>query len=127
MAKNKTEQLKELFELIDGVFETRTIEKKEDDIDIICAAAIEKFGKAAQIMKAIEELSELQRALARYIAWSETDGKTSEISDKLIENIHEELADTCIMCIQMEQIFGHDKRITSAKIEHLRELVEMER
>ena len=60
----------------------------------ILTAAIERFGPAGQIDKAVEELSELIRALARMDDWT---------------NIAEEMADVRIMLDQLELIFrNHD-------------------
>lgn len=61
---------------------------------MILQAAIQKFGKGPQRDKAIEELSELIRALAR-------------CDDR--DNIAEEMADVRIMLDQLEMIFdNHD-------------------
>ena len=57
----------------------------------ILNAAIQKYGRGTQQFKAIEELSELIRALARF-------------DD---ENIAEEMADCYIMLAQLELIYGN--------------------
>lgn len=62
---------------------------------LILTKAVDHYGRGPQRDKAIEELSELIRALAR------CDGP---------ENIAEEMADVRIMLDQLEIIFGnHDK------------------
>ena len=63
----------------------------------ICAAAVKRFGPRDQILKAIEELAELQRALARYSAkW---------MDERSVANVHEEVADVEIMMAQLRLIF----------------------
>jgi NTP pyrophosphatase (non-canonical NTP hydrolase) len=58
---------------------------------------IEKFGKEAQTIVAIEELSELQKELCKHLR-----GQTN------FENIIEEIADVKIMLAQLELIFDCD-------------------
>lgn len=58
---------------------------------------IDKFGEKAQVIVAIEELSELQKALCKYLR-----GQTN------FENIVEEIADVKIMLEQLELIFDCD-------------------
>jgi NTP pyrophosphatase (non-canonical NTP hydrolase) len=73
----------------------------------ILRATIEHYGGSGQQLKAIEELSELIRALAR-------------ANDP--ENIAEEMADVRIMLDQLEIIFGnHDevKRWEFRKLQRL--------
>lgn len=63
----------------------------------ICAAAVKRFGPRDQILKAIEELAELQRALARYSAkW---------MDERSVADVHEEVADVEIMMAQLRLIF----------------------
>lgn len=124
---NLPEEIRELVKLLDSVFDRVDIDKEPDDIDELCAAAIKRFGAASQILKAIEELSELQRALVRYMAWTEHKEGGMLVEDALVANIHEELADVLIMGVQLEKIFGHNADVMDAKLEHLRELVEMEK
>ena len=58
---------------------------------------IEKYGKEAQTIVAIEELSELQKALCKYLRGQDN-----------FENIVEEIADVKIMLEQLELIFDCD-------------------
>lgn len=123
--KIKEKELKELVKLLDGIFDETAPEKSdEDDINALCAAAVKKFGVGCQVMKAIEELLELQRALVRFIVWSDGEKGGRSEGNALLKNIHEEMADVLIMNIQLEKIFGHDADLIDAKIEHLRGLVE---
>ena len=73
----------------------------------ILMRAIHYFGPGAQRDKAIEELSELIRALAR--------------SDDR-ENIAEEMADVRIMLDQLELIFMNGERVRQIELEKLRRL-----
>lgn len=72
-----------------------------DELDLTLREAVLRFGASAQMAVAIEELSELQRALARVYA-----GRMDR------ENIVEEIADVGIMLVQMQAVFG----ITEAEI-----------
>jgi NTP pyrophosphatase (non-canonical NTP hydrolase) len=73
----------------------------------ILKATIEKYGRGAQRDKAIEELSELIRALAR-------------CDDP--ENIAEEMADVEIMLAQMRIILGNDTDVERWKVKKLQRL-----
>ncbi len=73
----------------------------------ILKAAIRKYGPGAQRDKAIEELSELIRALAR-------------CDDK--ENVAEEMADVRIMLDQLEIIFGNGQKVARWEVMKLRRL-----
>lgn len=64
----------------------------------IIAAAIRHNGTVKQILKAIEELGELQRALARDLS-----GEAME--DGVPENVYEEIADVEIMLAQLRMIY----------------------
>ena len=73
----------------------------------ILKAAIEKYGRGTQRDKAIEELSELIRALAR--------------ADDA-ENVAEEMADVRIMLDQLEIIFGNGPKVAAWEVKKLRRL-----
>jgi len=73
----------------------------------ILKAAIRKYGRGAQRDKAIEELSELIRALAR-------------CDDA--ENVAEEMADVRIMLDQLEIIFGNGSKVAAWEVTKLRRL-----
>ena len=75
----------------------------------ILTAAIEHYGVGAQWSKAIEELSELIRALAR--------------ADD-IKNIAEEMADVRIMLDQLEIIFHNREQVRKYELEKLKRLSE---
>ena len=63
----------------------------------ICDAALRSFGRVGNILKAVEELAELQRALCRHLA-APTDEAT-------LANVHEELADVQIMLNRLLTLF----------------------
>ena len=73
----------------------------------ILTAAIRHYGKGNQWAKAIEELSELIRALAR-----------SDDHD----NIAEEMADVRIMLDQLEIIYGNRESVRIWELRKLRRL-----
>lgn len=64
----------------------------------LCSKVIDKFGRTNQIIKCIEECSELIQALSKYILLDEDD-----------PNIAEELADVSIMLTQMFYIFDYNQ------------------
>ena len=83
----------------------------------ICSAAVDRFGPKDQILKAIEELAELQRALARYSAkWMDT---------RSSDNVHEEIADVGIMIAQLRLMFDANEidDWTDSKLESLARMV----
>ena len=77
--------------------------------------AIETYGKDDQIWMAIEEMSELSNALAKYRR-----GRVTK------EDVCEEIADVEIMCHQMVIIFGvtNVTEILQTKMERLKNRLE---
>lgn len=74
---------------------------------------IDNFGKRSQVIVAIEELSELQKELCKYLR-----------DDMDLSNIIEEMADCEIMLEQLKLIFGNSKeveRVKAYKIKRTRE------
>lgn len=61
----------------------------------VYAQALNTFGAMAQLVKAIEELSEAQKEICRTL-----------LGDKATEHLAEEVADATIMLEQVRQIFG---------------------
>ncbi len=84
-----------------------TTRKIETPRQAILRAAVEKYGPGAQQMKAIEELGELIRALAR-------------ADDP--DNIAEEMADVEIMLGQLRIILGNDADVERWKVKKLQRL-----
>ena len=90
----------------------------------LCEKAISKWGEAAQINKAIEELLELAIALTRYQNLNIKDEDYQEKAYKILDNIHEEREDVEIMLRQLDVIFGRSEEWQHKKYEHLQAIVE---
>ena len=84
-------------------------------------AAVDKWGKRAQVLKAIEEMSELSQALLKLI-FHEDFGTGNR--DEIMLNIAEERADVEIMLNQLHVIFGDNSDAEAVKLEHLAALLE---
>lgn len=67
--------------------------------EVICRRAIYKWGQRKQMLKAIEEMNELSRALCRYLSEDKPRPAT-------IANVCEEAADVTIMLEQLRMIFN---------------------
>ena len=90
---------------------------REEKAREICAAAVETYGFEDQMLQAIEELSELQRAITRVI---------KAPADR--DNLHEEVADVEIMLMQLRTIFDEDEidDWKESKLERLARMVGVE-
>ncbi|NFH81786.1 hypothetical protein FDA09_16915 [Clostridium botulinum] len=66
-----------------------SIEKQTE----ICNKAIRTFGEHTQMIKTMEELGELTRAISRVLLGQ---------GEERIENLHEEIADVEIMLMQLK-------------------------
>lgn len=82
--------------------------------------AVEKFGKRAQMLVAIEEMSELTKALLKYVRYEDFGQGDKE---SVLNSIAEERADVAIMLSQLEVIFGENAEVEWQKLEHLEKLV----
>ena len=89
----------------------------------LCEKAISKWGEAAQINKAIEELLELAIALTRYQNLNLRDEDYQEKAYKILDNIHEEREDVEIMLRQLDVIFGRSEEWQRKKYAHLQLIV----
>ena len=76
----------------------------------IMERAIETYGKESQILKTIEEMSELTKALLKY---------SFEDTGIYWAAVREEMADVFVMLSQMELIFGDVTDIEIEKLERL--------
>lgn len=74
------------------------------------SAAISKYGEKAQQMMAIEEMSELTKAICKY--WRYPTPET-------VTDILEEMADVEIMLEQLKLMFGDPKEVKETKIHRL--------
>ena len=75
----------------------------------ILEGAIEKWGATAKVVVAIEELSELQKELCKFLRYGSCDALT----------MHDEMADVSIMLNQLSLIFGDPTDREIAKLERL--------
>lgn len=94
-----------------------TIEVSEEEL---YKAAVQKFGERAQILVAIEEMSELTKALLKHIRHE--DFNQGDYDD-IVESIAEERADVSIMLNQLTVIFGKNEDAETEKLEHLADIV----
>ena len=68
-----------------------------------------KFGEKNQVIKAIEEMSELQKELCKVVL-------TPNLTIKPTDEVIDELADVEIMCAQLRHIFGISEQVDERKI-----------
>lgn len=89
----------------------------------ILEAAIETWGEEAQIVVAIEEMSELTKALSKYLRYY-----LAEQGDhgQIVADIREEMADVGIMLNQMALIFGDPTDQEILKLLRLEQRIEAE-
>lgn len=87
----------------------------------ILEAAIDTWGSEMQIVVAIEEMSELTKALTKYIRAN--DLATDDIVG-IAANIREEMADVGIMLNQLSLIFGDTAEEEIRKLNRLRQRIE---
>lgn len=69
---------------------------------VVYRKAIKRFGKVNQMVKAIEEMSELTKVLAKIL------GVGGEVS---LDDLVEEIADTTIMMEQLRLIYNIDDQV----------------
>jgi NTP pyrophosphatase (non-canonical NTP hydrolase) len=82
----------------------------------ILEAAIDTWGSEMQIIVAIEEMSELTKALTKYIR--------ADDAATIVTNIREEMADVGIMLNQLSLIFGDTTEEEIRKLNRLRRRIE---
>ena len=88
----------------------------------ILQKAIKHYGTHNQMLKCIEECSELSRAISRILTeLSSGDGFTTKESE---ENLHEELADVLIMIDQMMMMFDCNDKVFAQGLRKLNRLKE---
>ena len=69
--------------------------------------AVETFGGLNQVDIAVEEMSELTKALLKH----RRAVKNENVTDEIYDNIAEEMADVSIMLEQLYVIFGNRKNV----------------
>ena len=92
------------------------------DEEKVLQNAIDTFGIEKQLIVTIEELSELQKAIAKYLRYNK--------SDEYVGEIIEEIVDAEIMIRQVKKIFKIDEFyniILKVKFRNLQQFVEEEK
>lgn len=83
-------------------------------------AAVVKFGERSQILMAIEEMSELAKALLKYVRHEDFNQGDY---DSIIESVSEERADVEIMLNQLNVIFEDNSEAKREKLKHLESII----
>lgn len=92
--------------------------------------AISKYGIVNQIDMAIEEMSELTKALLkhkRYARLTEHEGANEQEAAKIYADVCEEMADVIIMLNQLQMIYDNKKEVSfciNSKVERLKARME---
>ena len=83
----------------------------------IYEALVDRYGASAQIIVAIEEMAELQKALTKWLRYLHelSEGNLNDIR----AGIREEIADVSIMLNQLELMFGDTGEIQEQKLQRL--------
>lgn len=89
----------------------------------ILEKAVETFGPEAQVVVAIEECSELIKALTKWLRAGDCSNVMPEQFKAIHTGIKEEMADVSIMLNQLELIFGDSNEEEIAKLERLEKLL----
>lgn len=102
---------------------SKNMEMTQEREGKILEAAIETWGEEAQIVVAIEEMSELTKALSKYLRYY-----LAEQGDhgQIVADIREEMADVSIMLNQMALIFGDPTDQEILKLLRLEQRIEAE-
>jgi len=88
------------------------------EAQIVCKRAIDKWGRDKQLDMAIEELSELTKAIVKY----RRHGWNAVWRIKVLE----EVADVELMCTQIKMLLGKEaefNRIYANKVENLENII----
>lgn len=83
-------------------------------------AAVVKFGERSQILMAVEEMSELTKALLKYVRHEDFNQGDY---DSIIESVSEERADVEIMLNQLNVIFEDNSEAKREKLKHLERII----
>ena len=87
---------------------------------VIFKDAIMVYGVDSQVDMAIEEMSELTKALLKYRRVKNGD-ESVDHKYKALDNLIEEIEDVQIMLDQLELIYGHNDGIREHKVYRLKE------
>ena len=85
------------------------------------AKAIANYGESVQIIVAVEEMSELQKALCKMLRHKKTGEYTY---GELYMSVIEEIADVEIMLEQLKMIFHSEELVGGVKVQKLKRLEE---
>lgn len=87
---------------------------KPENLTEVCAAAVDKYGTALQLVVAIEEMAELIKELCKSVRYS--------VEDR-IDGITEETADVEIMLEQLKIICGNRADVDGMRDQKLERLL----
>lgn len=90
-------------------------------VDVVLKTAIDTYGFHSQQDMVIEEMSELTKALIKY---RRAESKADCISQKLFDDIAEEIADVEITLAQLKIMFKNQAEVDKWKSEKLKRLEE---
>lgn len=118
---NNTEKI---LEKLSGTIEDRGELPSVSDYETL-EAAILKYGAENQIDMAIEEMSELTKALLKEHRQAKKgfDVSAAETFEMLEDDISEEMADVIIMLVQLQMIFNNKEEVSryiNSKVERLK-------
>ncbi len=123
---NNTEKV---LEKLSGAIEDRGELPSVSDYETL-EAAILKYGAENQTNIAIEEMSELTKALLkhkRYVRLTEHEEANEQETTMLYDNVTEEMADVIIMLVQLQMIYDNEKEVSKyikSKVERLKVRIE---
>lgn len=95
----------------------------------VLKVTISHYGEQRQVVKAIEELAELQKELSKFIGGC-MDGSfvnNTDVRDRTVGLVTAEMADVYVMLEQLQMIFGNKtavEAIIESKVTRLKHRVE---
>ena len=102
-------------------------------IDLLIEAAVEVWGETSQLLKTIEELSELQRSISRYLIIKSDENIPKDSghwnTDLQLMDIYHEIVDVEIMIAQVKHNFNKPAIYAQArevKLHNLKGLLRLE-
>ena len=96
------------------------MENREKIILDLCQKAVKKWGKALQLVLAVEECSELQKEVCKILR--------GDYSFQRMEGLAREIADVRLMTTQLELMFSLTTKIeieTQVKLNRLERLIKL--
>lgn len=94
-----------------GVNALKQCEERKQEFDI-CNQALECWGAEKQVLIAVEELAELQKALLKFLRYKDSPKRRSDVL--------EEMADVQIVVRQLEILFGDCRNEKQFKLQRLK-------